>query len=76
MLMEKVESGNILEIGHEETKMRVRFKGGTLYEYDSVSKEAFEEFKNAESKGSHFSKTFRNKEQAYIKIDETIKKAE
>ena len=56
-------SSNISEIGYEpKTKaMRVRFSNGGLYSHLWVPKALWDQFKNAESKGSFYSTNFRGK---------------
>jgi hypothetical protein len=43
----------------ETCTMRVRFKGGRVYESGNVSPEAYEAFSNAESAGKHWHTAFR-----------------
>lgn len=50
MEMIKVNSSNVIAIGHDGKDLHVQYAGGT-YVYEDVSKELFEELKNAESKG-------------------------
>lgn len=58
-----VASSNILAIGYQADSktLGVKFKNGTEYHYSSVSKEIFEGFLNADSKGAY--------------LDQNIKKA-
>ncbi len=51
-----VESSNIEAIRYDaiEQKLFVRFKTGRLYSYQGVSKDIFDEFMAAESKGRYF----------------------
>lgn len=53
MKMHPVKSSHIEAIGHSGSTMHVTFKGGRTYAYSGVTPEAFEKFKNAESKGRH-----------------------
>jgi hypothetical protein len=39
--------------------MRVKFSSGTLYEYEGVTKEQYQQLRDAESVGSHFAKHIR-----------------
>ncbi len=57
--MKPVESGNILEIGYKDLVLRVKFKGGGLYNYYEVPPEIHEAFIEADSKGSFLSKNIR-----------------
>jgi hypothetical protein len=64
--MAKVESSRIHAIGHrpESNTLSVQFKTktgepGNVYQYDAFTAEQFDEFKNAESIGSHFEKRIR-----------------
>lgn len=65
--MDAVESSQIAAIGHDPSTqtMAIKFpdKGtriGSLYHYANVTAEQFAEFKAAESKGSHFIKSFKS----------------
>lgn len=58
-----VESSQIAAIGHNPATntLAIQFKGkgdkpGSIYHYDGVTAEQFEEFRGAESIGSHFYK--------------------
>lgn len=53
--MEKVDSSNIDEIGHDETSntLAVKFKNGGTYHYHNVPKDKYEALKGARSIGSH-----------------------
>lgn len=56
-----VSSSNIKSIGfHPETKtLAVEFVGGSVYHYDNVKKEDYDELMAAKSVGGHFSKSIR-----------------
>lgn len=61
--MDAVESSQIAAIGHdpETNTLAIEFKNwkgepSSVYHYDAFTAEQFEEFKNAESIGSHFGK--------------------
>lgn len=56
----KVESSNIEEVKHEGDTLTVKFKGGGEYDYSPVSKNDYNEFMSAESKGSFFHKHIKN----------------
>lgn len=45
----------------ETSVLIVAFKSGFSYQYDGVSKEAWDKFTSAESKGSHFAKEIKNR---------------
>lgn len=74
--MVSVESTNIVAIGYGETRLslssksipvlRVQFNNG-IYDYYNVSKEVYEDFLKAESKGSYFHKNI-NKKYDFEKI--------
>lgn len=54
----EVESSLIEKAIHDrlESKLFVTFKSGPTYIYEQFTEGDFEEFKNSESKGSHFNK--------------------
>jgi hypothetical protein len=55
MEMISVQSSQIAQIGHDgQSKCRVLFRRGGLYEYQTVTADEFESFRSAESIGSHF----------------------
>lgn len=72
MQMNKVKSSQIEEVGYDAATqmLRVRFKGGALYEYEAVPPEVGQPFLSAESLGSHFYKNIRNAGFKYKKLDE------
>jgi hypothetical protein len=47
----KVNSSNIVSIGHEGTTLQVTFKSGSTYEYHPVDKDDFNKLLNASSVG-------------------------
>lgn len=49
--MIEVESSNIAAIGYKNNTLFVNFKNGSLYSYDGVEKELFEEMLKSDSKG-------------------------
>lgn len=61
-----VESSQLAAIGHdpETGTLAIQFKGrgdapGSIYHYENFTAEQFEQFKNAESVGSHFYKNIK-----------------
>lgn len=50
MEMIKVNSSNVVAIGHDGSDLYVQYASGT-YRYKNVSKQLFEDLKNADSKG-------------------------
>jgi len=68
--MIKVVSSNIESIGYlESTKtLMVEFKGGSLYEYNDVEEEIFNQIINADSVGSTFNKLIKNGGYTYSKL--------
>ena len=80
ILMEKVVSSNITEIGFESDekslvgKMRIRYVGGKLYEYSGVGMNEYSNFKSSESKGKYFNIVFRGakKEDGSMKYPFTL----
>lgn len=67
--MEYVDSSNIESIGFdpEASILQVQFKGGSIYQYENVPAEVFEEFKAADSKGTYLSRNIKGI-YAYTKI--------
>lgn len=69
--MQTVESSQIHAIGHDPAtnRMYVRFLSGSgeqrgpgsAYHYENVTADQYQEFLDAESKGSHFLKKFKKK---------------
>lgn len=58
MEMIKVNSSNVIAIGHDSNDLYVEYASGT-YVYENVSKELFEELKKAESKGRFMSENIK-----------------
>ena len=58
--MTDVESSSIEAIGFEAGTLRVRFKGGALYEYTPFSCLEWPNFREAESIGKFFYKNIRH----------------
>ncbi len=58
-----MQSSQIKSIGYEPhtQKMHVEFKGGGVYEYDSVPPDVHSGFLSATSKGAHFHSTIKGK---------------
>lgn len=58
MEMQNVKSSQIESVGHnaETSVLRIRFKGGSEYEYKNVDTVLFERLVKAESIGSFFTK--------------------
>ncbi len=50
----KVQSSTISEINYDGKALAVTFNNGREYVYEGVSKELYEEFAKAESKGKYF----------------------
>ena len=71
--LKKTESSNVDIIGYSDTlnKAFVKFKNGTLYQYDDVNHEAYADLSNAKSGGSHLSKVFLKKGFEYSKLEDT-----
>jgi hypothetical protein len=63
MNREPVVSSNIRSIGFDESTstLEVEFKTGSIYQYMSVSKDLYERFVRAGSKGSFFDRYVREK---------------
>jgi len=59
----KVQSSNILEVGHDEdtNTLVVVFKNGSSYEYDNVPKAVYSEMINSDSVGKYYSSNIRGK---------------
>lgn len=57
------ESSTIAEIAYDEktSYMTVHFKSKYAYEYQGVSKEAWDKFTSAESKGKYFAESIKNR---------------
>lgn len=57
-----VDSSNIISIGYDELKkvLEIEFKNG-IYQYLNFSKEVYEKFIDASSKGSFFHRFIRDK---------------
>lgn len=74
MQMHSVKSSQIKEIGHDpaDSTLAIRFNTGALYHYSGVSTKQFDEFKSAESIGSHFGKHIKGKHE-YKRIPEEKK---
>jgi KTSC domain len=51
-----VQSSNIASIGWHDGTLEVEFKTGSIYHYEGVSREFYNEFMNAPSKGTFFSR--------------------
>lgn len=52
--MKEVKSSNLEAVGHQGTRLFVRFKGGGIYSYAGVPPEVYHELAAAESPGSVF----------------------
>lgn len=66
----KVDSSNIDMVGYSGDTTYVQFKNGGIYCYPKTQRQEFEALSKAQSVGSHFAKTYRNKDQ-YAKLDNT-----
>lgn len=71
MERQTVDSSNLISIGYDEKtkKLEVEFKGGTIYQYDGVEPESWEEFKVSPSKGQFFHQTIKNR-YTFKKVDQ------
>lgn len=60
--MNLVKSSNINKIGYnsDEKQLLVEFKGGKTFSYKYVTSAEYDELRNADSVGSHFSKFIKN----------------
>lgn len=54
-----VKSSQIKAIGHVQETLYVKFNKGQIYSYTPVTREQFEEFKNAKSAGKYFHKNLK-----------------
>lgn len=72
MQMISVQSSQIAQIGHDgQSTLRVLFRRGGLYEYSGVTPTEFDEFKAAESIGSHFGRFIKGTKSAVRVEDAT-----
>lgn len=69
MEMIKVNSSNVIAIGHDGKDLYVEYASGT-YRYDNVSTKLFEDLKNAESKGKFMNQFIKNNYK-YIRLVES-----
>ncbi len=69
----KVESSMIAEIAHqsESETLFVRFKNGSLYFYEDVSKPLFDELLNSESKGKFLNNNIK-KDHVHRRVGEQV----
>lgn len=58
-IRERVDSSNIYSIGWEDNILEVEFRSGAVYEYEDVSEQVFDDFRDAESKGKFFWRNIR-----------------
>lgn len=58
-----VESSNLVAVDYDEefAKLRVKFRSGSVYEYDDVPYAVYQELMDAESHGKYFHKHIRTK---------------
>lgn len=57
MKMEKVESSNVVAIGHDgKDVMRVQYRGDSFYNFEGVTPEGFDKLQKAKSVGSFLHK--------------------
>lgn len=58
-----VRSDNIEQIGYDSccSSLGVKFKGGSLYEYENVPLSVFESFSKSSSKGKFFHKAIKGR---------------
>lgn len=63
MQRQSVSSSNIASIGYDESSqiLEVEFKSSDVYQYYNVSKDTYETFMDAGSKGRYFHKYVRDK---------------
>lgn len=54
MQMMRTDSERIIAMGYEHGTMRLQFSDGSLYEYDNVPPEVFDQFWNAHPKDPFF----------------------
>jgi hypothetical protein len=59
LFFESVRSSQLKEIAHNDNVLYVKFKSGKTYSYSPVTKEKYEEFKDAESVGKYFHTNFK-----------------
>ena len=66
----ETKSSNVNQIAYqmEQNKVFVLFKNGSLYEYEKVEFEDYENLKKAESIGKHLNKVFLKKNYKYKKL--------
>lgn len=55
-------SSNVEAVGHDGSKMRARYKGGAIYEYDAVTEDEFEAVLGADSVGSALRAVMKSKD--------------
>lgn len=55
MQMMQTDNERIIAMGYENKTMRLQFSDGSLYEYDNVPAEVFNQFWNAHPKSPFFS---------------------
>lgn len=69
MERKSVDSSNIDSIGYDPVNMtlEVEFVTGSVYQYDNVGQDTYDELMNASSKGSYFYHNIRN-EFSYKKV--------
>ena len=63
----EVESSQIRSVGFdaEKNEMEIEFKPGSIYKYDNVTQELFDEFMRAESKGKFFGQAIKSNSEKY-----------
>jgi hypothetical protein len=67
LFWETVRSSQLKEIAHNDNVLYIKFKSGKTYSYSPVTKEKYEEFKNAESAGKYFHTNFKMNSELIIK---------
>lgn len=68
-----IESSNIADAGFDADSgvMEVTFKSGKRYRYRNVSPQVFQDFMDADSKGSHFARVIRSQfEGEAVEVDD------
>lgn len=65
MKYREVESSNIEALGHDGESLGVKFKNGTIYLYQGVSKAIFDQLVGAASVGRTFNELIKSKPSDY-----------
>ena len=62
IIRSKVDSSNILSIGHKDQYLTVEFKNHNIYCYYPVTKDGYDELMKAESKGKYLNANIKSNE--------------